>query len=899
MMRALGSRAGAWWRALTGSASMTAAALGLLVCLCTLMAVVGPRAAAQLRTDSFRHLEATTPAADNSVVGTVSDSALGVGQPLGLTASMIEQTKELLAANLATLPLSPRRADWSNLTTPFLAVTGYGSAAMAMAKLPPQLELSYRDALARNVRVVAGRLPSGKPGSGSTISLQAAVTESTARRFGLKIGSPLPLPGTSFVLDVTAIVQPRDPAAPFWTVDPVVTTPQLENPLKKPYWIGGVFIPAGAVAALQNQINTGQTQVTWMFPLAVGKLTAAQATQLQSTLAGALDTAGRITVSSTTLGGAPIPVLIALTSGTGPIIAGFEAEAAAVSSMLNLLSVSLAVLAAAVVLLGGWLLAEQRRPDFAELRARGASRRQLAFAVLAGTAVTVLPGAAAGAATGVALTPDAPVALSWWLAGLVVLAALAGPVVITVRIHRGYAAIVRPDAPSTRLSAVRRLIIETAVVAGAVGGLVVLRSQGLGATGDVYASAAPVLLAVGVAIVLVRLYPLLVRGTLRLRGQRAGAATFLGLARAARASATAALPAFAMVLALALVSFAGMVRGAVLRGEVAASWQQAGADAVISEPQTVSEALQHAVAAVPGVQRLAPAGFGTAAAPGHQFDVLLVDPAQYAALIAGSPLSQPPPAFTSRARSGSVPALATTELAAALGGAPISMLINGVSVTVRVVGQAAGMSALPLISNGYLVLPRQALGNATPTASLLFIVGASLNQADLTAAVGRYGPAGTVLFRSQLLGGLEGAPLQRGAYVALVLGAGAAGCCCLLVLLLSLLLSAAGRRLALARMSTMGLSVGQGRLLGLVELLPQLVAVLAGGLGCAVALVPLIGPALSLTVFTGSASSVAVEVEPVWLVLAGAGLVVLAVVVVAGQAVLSDRTAARSLRMGE
>jgi putative ABC transport system permease protein len=113
------------------------------------------------------------------------------------------------------------------------------------------------------------------------------------------------------------------------------------------------------------------------------------------------------------------------------------------------------------------------------------------------------------------------------------------------------------------------------------------------------------------------------------------------------------------------------------------------------------------------------------------------------------------------------------------------------------------------------------------------------------------------------------------------------------------LLSASARALALARMATMGLSAGQGRVLGLVELLPQLLAVLAGGLVCAVALVPLISPVLSLRIFTGSGSSVPVRIEPEWLVPAGAGLLVLAVVVLTGQTLLTDRNAARFLRIGE
>jgi putative ABC transport system permease protein len=900
MTRRIGRRVGARWRALTGSASTAAAALGLLICLCTLLAVVGPRAAAQLRTGAFRQFIATAPAVDKAVVASVSDTELGVSNPLGLTAGQIESAEGQLRRNLRALPLAPAVADWGSLTTPLLAVTGY--APKAMAELPPKLELSYRDALARNVRVVSGRLPAGTTRSRSTVILQAAVSEATARRFGVAVGSQLALPGTSLVVAVTAIVQPRDDAAPFWTVDPVLAAPQLQDALGPgpSFWLGGVFIPASAVIALQSQINAGQAQVTWMFPLAIGNLTAAQATQLRSTLAGALVTGDYVTVGGPSQGGVPIPVQVSLSSGAGQLITEFEAEAASVASVLDLLSVSLAVLAALVVLLAGWLLTEQRRQEFAMLRARGASRRQLAIAILSSTALTAVPGAAAGAALAVALTPASPVALSWWLAGLVVLAALAGPVLITVRVHRVYAAPARADQPVGRLSSVRRFVVEAALVLGAAGGLIVLRYQGSGGSGDLYASAAPVLLATGVAVVVIRLYPLAVRGVLRLTEQRASAAAFLGLARAGRASATAALPAFALVLALGLASFAGMVRGAVLTGEVSSSWQQAGADAVIREPVAVSAALQHAVAGVPGVEHVATAGLAIASVTGgQQVGVLAVDPEQYRALLAGTPLPQPPAAFTAAAGRSAVPALAPPGLLAAVGSGPVDMPGSSVSIRVRVVGRAAGMSSLAGDPGGYLVLPRQALGGAAPVPGILLVGGQDLDRAALSAAVARYGRGSTVVIRSALLASLQNAPLEHGAYLALALGGVAAVVCGLVVLLLSLLLTAPSRQLTLARMSTMGLSAGQGRVIAVLEALPQLLAVVAGGAATAAALGPLLGPALSLSVFTGSASSIPVRIAPAWLLAAAACMLVLAIVTLAGQTAVTSHNAARSVRIQE
>jgi putative ABC transport system permease protein len=918
-----GGRLAAAWRALTGSASAAAVALGLLACLCTALAVAGPRAGGELRTTALTKLIATAPAASKTVVATTEDGTLS--SPAGLSASQLLRGKQQLRRNLRGLPLSAAADDWSSLTTPLLAVTD--NAPALSATLPPKVELSYRDTLAANVRLVAGRLPAGQAGGGATTVLQAAVTVATARRFGLDVGSRLALPGTSLLLAVTAIVQPRNSSALFWTADATAAAPQLVTVGQNDYWIGGVFIGPGALGALLNNVNLATTQVTWTFPLDLGSIPAAEASLLRQQLTAALATAGRFNIAAVpiTVGHLPaglkhvrfrqtspavhslqIQLDVALSSGTPALLAGFESEAAAAGNVLDLLAVSLAVLAAVVVLLGGWLLAEQRRQDFAVLRARGAARWQLAALVLAVSAVTTVPGAVAGAAAAVALTPSASVALSWWLAGLVVVAALAGPVAVTVRTHRGYAAVVRPEAAPARLSTVRRLVVEAMLVAAAAGGLVVLRDQG-NARGDVYASAAPVLLAVGVAVLVLRLYPLLVRGVLRLMGQRAGPAAFLGLVRAARVPASATLPAFAMVLALALVSFAGMVRGAVLRGEAAASWQQAGADAVITGTGPVTATLQRSVGAVPGAQHVAAAGVvtgGLASAGTAQFDVLLVDPAQYARIIAGSPLPQAPAQFTAsgagRGSRAPVPVLASPSLAAQLGHGPVTLLLNATElVTVRVVGQAADMSAVFAASGGYLVLSREAAAALRVAPNSLLVTGQSLNERALRAVVARYDAGATIVFRSRLLTRLGAAPLRQGAYLALALGAAAAACCCLLVLLLSLLLSASARQLALTRMTTMGLSGAQARLLSMIELLPQLLAVLAGGVACALALVPTTSPALSLTVITGSASSVPVRIEPLWLVGVGAGLLVLAIVTLTGQTMLTDRNAPRSLRMGE
>jgi len=897
------------WRQLTGAASGTAVAFCLLACACTLVAVAGPRASTQARTAALRQIASATPPIQTAVIGTLDANALGSATGGSVDRPQLQAATAQLRRNLArSVPLGKPASDWTGLTTPF---ADFPDKFPAVSKYPTEVELTYRSNLGPNMRVVAGALPGGKPvtasaRAGSTVTVQAAVTTATARRLGLRVGSRVPLTGTDLVLKVSGIVAETDAGGPFWQLDPVVAAPVfVQSPASSPYWIGGAFVAASALPALSTQFNPPDIQLTWVFAMDFGRLTAGQAVSLAGSLPGTLATAGQLEFP----GGEAAEV--SLSSGAASVLAQFRAQNNAVASVIDLVSVSLAVVAAAVVLLGAWLMAEKRRQEFAVLRARGASRRQLGLAALAGSAVAAVPGVAAGIAIAVLLTPGGGSPLAWWLAAGTLLVALAGPAVITVRMHRGYAEMARPDDPAPRMSALRRLIAEAALALASVGGLIVLRDQGVGSHEDLYASAAPILLAIPVAIVALRLYPLVVRLLLLLASRRTGVTAFLGLARAARVSAAAVLPAFAMVLALSLVSFAGMVRGAVIRGEVAQSWQEAGADAVVSVPVGLSAAEQRAIAAVPGVQHTALLATmsATRGYSASALNVLITGPAQYAALRASMPLGSVPGRFAgwhggaAAASAGPVPVLASAGAASTLGTGAVTLILqNYQKVRVEVTGSAPAMSqvqAAGLGVAGYVVLPRAALGPGAPAPNAMLVGGQDLDVGALTATVARWHLSGAeVTLRSQLLSALERAPLQHAAYTDLEFGGDAAAIGCLLVLLLTLMLSAGSRQMTLARAATMGMSTAQGRWLALVESLPQIVSVLVGGLACALALAPLVGPALSLSVFTGSAAGVPVRIEPAWLTGTAIALLILAIVTLTGQTVTASRRTPRFLRIG-
>lgn len=160
-------------------------------------------------------------------------------------------------------------------------------------------------------------------------------------------------------------------------------------------------------------------------------------------------------------------------------------------------------------------------------------------------------------------------------------------------------------------------------------------------------------------------------------------------------------------------------------------------------------------------------------------------------------------------------------------------------------------------------------------------------------------PAAGIIFRSAVLDGLVSSPLQAAADLIMRLSLAVAAGFGLAILLLGLALGSADRDLTLARLTTMGLE--QGRLIRLVlgETLLAVVAAVAAGAACAVALPTLTSPALNLSVFTGSSAPVPIAPDLVALAVPAAGLVVLTVVaVVAETRLLRHRDVPGLLRIG-
>jgi putative ABC transport system permease protein len=917
----LGSRARTSWPAATGTGAAASLALALLVLVCVFVAMAVPRASLGYRTAVLQRTFRATSSAQSTVI---ADGQFTGGAVSFLDPSLMAAAQHELADGLSRdgLPLAPPAGQWDGLTT---GSNPFSGGRPPSTGAPAEIELMYRSGLARNNVLVAGSLPRTMTPRGNTAAtFQVAVGTATAARFGLHVGTMLRTNGQELV--VTGIVRPRNPASSFWTVAPVAAAPELiEPPAGAPYWSGAAFVGTAGLAGLQDYLASDALRATWAFPLNLGSVNADQAAgllakvQALSFLPAAASVSTNLSTSSGSQSfngaqGASSPLTVTLADGLTTVLPSFVATDDAVQRALSLLFVSLAVIAAVVVLLGARLVNEHRRTELAMMRARGASLWQIARVVLAGSAAVALPAAVLAVAAAVLVTPGPASLLAWWLAGLIVAAALAGPPLLAVWAHRARrdaaAAGGRPASTRRRIAVVRRWVFDAALIAAAVGGLVLLRQQGLPPPGsvDLFTSAAPVLVAIPVAVLVMRAYPVVLRQLTRLAGRRRGVVMVVGLARGNTAAQAGVLPMFALVLAFTVVAFAAMARSAVQSADEAASWQATGADAVVTAPSVglgITPTAQRLIGHVPGVQRSATISLGEATSgQGLQIPAVIVDPRQYAALTAATPvppfpgalLAQPPAA--GGGPKPAVPVLLSTAGRDVLG-ARGQLYLAGRTFRFRVAGT---LNSIPgaLAGSEFVVVPRWALGALAPAPSLMTLQGPQLDGAALARTVRHAVPGAQIALRSRVLASIANAPLPHGGFVTFAQGAAAAAGFSLLVFALMLVLSARSRELTLARLVTMGLGPAQSRRISAVEILPAVVAAALGGTACALALVPLVGPAVDLAAFTGTPVAVPLRAEPLAIAAAAAGLLLLAALTLAVQYRLArGRGAAQALRVGQ
>lgn len=839
-----------WVRTRLRTAPWSTAAFGVLVLVTAFLTAVLPRAVEAYETDGLR--EAVTTAAPDATVLELTAPPPGLERPEQARADAVrpEALAMVDGAARALLP-EPLRADPAE--SAYGLRTGKSLEALDASLprpdgLPPRFTLLAQSGVAGHATVREGRLPTaGRSVNPGTEVVEGAVTSETARTLRLRAGSVLTLdgfPDGPLTVRITGVLEPRHPQRSYWSAQPVLRTPALartSTALPRYYWEAGVLLAPGAAPALLD--GKGEPERYWRFAPATGRLTAADASALVAAVASLEDGPGLVRMR-----GAAGPTAH-LSTGLEQVVGAYAETRDAIAPVVAVAAFGIAAVAVIVLAMSSGLAAARRDAELALLRARGGSLRGVAGRLLAESAVPAVPAAACGLLLAVLVVDEARMLPSVLGAGAVALIACAGlPVRAAVAHLRPRAHRERDDVARARPGG-RRTVAELTLLVLAAGSVAALRRRGTGGAGDLLVSAAPVLVALVAALVLVRLYPLPLRWAAGPAGRLRGVVGFLSLARAGRSpAAVAALPLLALLTALTTAVFGGSVLTGVADARDRAALLETGADARIdtTDGAPLPTGLARAVRGVAGVRQVTAVGVGSASERASEDKrsllVVGVEPGSYAGLAREVGLGGFPPERMGM-RGGVLDAVASPGVAARLGRAPRSIGTDGGAVTVRITAVRPRTPAVP--DGDFLLVDRTGLkGSGGPTT--LLAAGAGLDAKALRAAVRGAGSGLAVTLRAEERAALSGSPLQTGAERiyrwAVAAGAGYA----LIALVLGMLRSAPERAALLARLRTLGLTTRQGRgLLGL-EALPLVLLAAGGGMAVGWATVGLLAPGIDL-----------------------------------------------------
>lgn len=918
-----------WVRTRLRTAPGAAISFGLLILVTAFLAAALPWTVDAYETDGLRHAITDAPPRRTAMTMTTraSSSLVPEAQATELSPAKLRQRRDKLVPLLPQpLRVDPADSAYGARTTTRLPTL---DPWLPMPDgIPPELVLDAPSALADNARYLSGRAPGAREDGG----MEAAVSENTAKTLHLKAGSVVHVSGTDGkpkAITITGVVRPLGVKRAFWSFDPTLHTPvnsmkgSVDNP--KWYWIAALIVSPETAPQFVNTL--GEPEQYWRFAPEAGHLTAQDTDKLAAALASVGAGPGLVRIRDVLgdNGG--------FTTDLDLVVGGFRGLRDSIASVVAVAVFGVGAVAAVVLLMTGGLFTARRHHELALMRSRGASLAGIGGRLLGEMAAVAVPAAVLGLALAFVFTgASADRLVPGCLAALAV--TLIGCLVVPLRavfLHR------RPQLHSARDDLIvarpsrRRTVVELTFLVLAVGAVTALRRRGVDDTAggpgsgtdpnavapssvDYLVSAAPVLIALIAAFVLVRLYPLPLRWAARPARRLRGAIGFLSLARAGRSSATGALPLLALLVALTTAAFGGAVLTGVDEARDHAAYLATGADARVSGGTgwaPLAAGVEKTVRDFPGVREVSPVqvelGLELPARPGIDdtgmgAPLIGVEPGSYARLADRLGLGAFPAGLLKDTGTGGpkavgdnervVPAIASPKVAERLGDKPLEIMAAAGRFHVKVVAVRTVTPALP--ERDFLLVNAADLVNQAP--NTLLVTGGALDGKALRAAVLAKDKSGYVGLASEKRAGTVESPLQTGAerlyLVAIAAGAGYA----VLALLLSLLQAAPERTTLLARLRTMGLTRSQGRLLLALEALPQALPAAVGGVVVGWATIQLLSPGVDLgrLALDGSTSEAmglgATLRADVWsLGLPAAGVVVLA----AGAAVTQAWWAAR------
>jgi putative ABC transport system permease protein len=756
---------------------------------------------------------------------------------------------------------------------------------------PPLAAVRWQTGSPAATRMIRGHRPA------SSGEVQAIIGADAAEALGLGVGDTFRIsgPGGTAPVRITGVFQPVRPAAPIWDDMRLARTscPNLADGTR-----ARATLLTDSPGADRAAILTQDVELRWRYRIDEARVTAADLPGLSGAVLAARRAA---------------PPGVTVQTNLDRALATFDGQLRSVRALLAVIRAGILATLLGLILLAARLVVDRRADEYALIRARGGSAAAAGLRTLGETLAVVPPAIAAGWLLGAAVPgrADRGEAGTVILVGLV--ATLAAPVVAVLAARHPVFTSRRSDLVRRRPS-LRRLTAEASVVLFAVLGLVLLRRRGLSpAVGvDPYLVVVPVLLAVAVAVIALRVVPVPLAWAGRLGARARGVVAFLGLSGAARGAPLSAGPLAALVVAVATGVFTSVVSSTVGHARDVAAGLSVPADAQVTGFQFAADTAGR-IAGLPGVSRAVPvlleSGVDVVSVNRGAFvqaQMMVVD-------AAGAWDGLPTELAGARPGDGPVPMVVSPEVARTISG-EARVNVQGRPYRFRVAAVRESVPGIEAGTRQFVVLPAQAMpipadqpllpnrilltGDGFDVAAVRGIADAG-QRARIEALTGRpaadwqlIAPA-TVVSRQEVRDGLDRTGVN-GVLVATALAAVAAAVVlALLTVAFTVLAGAPARGRALSRLRTMGLSGRQSRRLLVYELVPLIAAALLAGALAGIALPGLVGPALGLGGFTAGVAA-RTYVDPL---LAGGVLVVAVLAMAAALAV--ENVVNRRLRLGE
>lgn len=834
--------------------------------------------------ESAATVRANVPADTSSVITSQTVSAVSVPYTL----MSVTPAAEREAAQAAH-----READATTRTDADVIIAFVPSASNAVVE-------GEAPVLVRGAPTAAGEDEAEPP------PLQVAMTHMTLDALDVSLGDRLTLGrpnGSRVALEITAVATIDDPEG-----EAAATVPGLFEAQSR---LGGTGVerPIGTVLMSADIAEEFTSRLT--MPLTASVAMRVDPNLLTLDLARSIPPELEKLETNTEVLLPDSSVRPRVNTGLGDALADYPVRARAALAQMSVLIAGVTATAAAVIALMAHLLIRGRARDIQLERARGAAVGSTMGALFIESAMFTLGGLALGYGAAAIVTPGAtpvdPLAL------LVALVALVStPLLGAATAHASWAGKREPANRRDRAKLARArsaravtrdalILIVAAMAVWSLRGRGVLQTQTVGV--DPFLAVAPALVALAVALIVVRLSVIPRRMVQAVTRLSRGAAGLLTAARSREP--IAALPLVALALALAVGAYGALLSSTVEKGQEAASWERVGGDARISGAVDPGLAERWRDQGLVVSQMIATPR--TTIAMGSSLSaatVIAIDQSYSEAIKAAyGELTEELDALAAAVNEWTpgepIPALASSELREIDVYQRSDVFLGRTFIPVQFIGEAQpepdGWLQGPYI---FVALePLLTVETQEPIApDVTVVVGAGADAAIAAADI----PAEDVWLRSDWLETARSSALMGGVHKTMTWAVLAVAALAAVGLLVSVATGARERGRAIALLRTQGVPPRLGWWLAFTDLVPMVLASAVAAIGAALIVMVVLSPALGLVVLSGGVSDPPPSLDPALLTPGAIALAALLLLAVIAEVVVQRRARlSEVLRYGE